>query len=39
MIEIEIRLKFNQSKKGKPISSLMNFASIGQNPISSLIRV
>jgi len=28
-------LKFNQSKKRKPISSLMNFTLIGQNPIQS----
>jgi len=36
-IDIEIGLKFNQSKERKPISSLMNFALIGQNPISILI--
>jgi len=30
-IEIEIGLKFNQSKERKPISSLVNFALIGQN--------
>jgi len=34
-IEIEIGLKFNQSKERKPISSLMNFVLIGQNPIQS----
>jgi len=34
-IEIEIGLKFNQSKERKPISSLVNFALIGQNPIQS----
>jgi len=28
-------LKFNQSKERKPISSLVNFALIGQNPIQS----
>jgi len=32
-IEIEIGLEFNQSEKRKPISSLVNFALIGQNPI------
>jgi len=32
-IEIVIGLKFNQSKERKPISSLVNFALIGQNPI------
>jgi len=30
-------LKSNQSKERKPISSLVNFALIGQNPIQSLI--
>jgi len=34
-IEIEIGLKFNQSEGRKPISSLVNFALIGQNPIQS----
>jgi len=34
-IEIEIGLKFNQSKERKPISSLVNFALIGQNLIQS----
>jgi len=34
-IEIVIGLKFNQSKERKPISSLVSFASIGQNPIQS----
>jgi len=33
-IEIEIGLEFNQSER-KPISSLMNSALIGQNPIQS----
>jgi len=32
-IEIEIGLEFNQLKERRPISSLMNFALIGQNPI------
>jgi len=32
-IEIEIRLEFNQSEGKKPISSLVNFALIDQNPI------
>jgi len=32
-IEIEIGLEFNQSEERKPISSLVNFALIGQNPI------
>jgi len=36
-IEIEIGLEFNQSGGRKPISSLVNFALIGQNPISILI--
>jgi len=36
-IKIEIGLEFNQSEKRKPISSLVNFALIGQNPISILI--
>jgi len=34
-IEIEIGLKFNQSEERKPISSLVNSALIGQNPIQS----
>jgi len=34
-LKIEIGLKFNQSKERKPISSLVNFALIGQNPIQS----
>jgi len=34
-IEIEIGLEFNQSEERKPISSLMNFALIGQNPVQS----
>jgi len=34
-IEIEIGLEFNQSKKRKPISSLVNFALIHQKPICS----
>jgi len=34
-IGIEIRLEFNQSEGRKPISSLVNFALIGQNPIQS----
>jgi len=34
-IEIEIGLKFNQSKERKPITSLVNFALIGQNLIQS----
>jgi len=33
-IGIEIELEFNQSEERKPISSLVNFALIGQNPIS-----
>jgi len=32
-IEIEIGLEFNQSEERKPISSLVNFALIDQNPI------
>jgi len=32
-IRIEIELEFNQSKERKPISSLVTFALIGQNPI------
>jgi len=32
-VEIEIGLKFNQSEERKPISSLINFALIGQIPI------
>jgi len=32
-IGIEIRLEFNQSEERKPISSLVNFALIGQNTI------
>jgi len=28
-------LEFNQSKRGKPIACLVNFALIGQNPIQS----
>jgi len=35
VIEIEIGLEFNQSEGRKPISSLVNFALIGQNPIQS----
>jgi len=35
VIEIKIRLEFNQSEKRKLISSLVNFALIGQNPIQS----
>jgi len=42
-IGIEIELEFNQSEERKSISSLVNFALIGQNPIQfqsqSLIRV
>jgi len=34
-IEIEIGLVFNQSEERKPISSLVNFALIGQNSIQS----
>jgi len=34
-IKIEIRLEFNQSEERKPISSLVNFALIGQIPIQS----
>jgi len=34
-IEIEIGLKFNQLEERKLISSLVNFALIGQNPIQS----
>jgi len=34
-LEIEIELVFNQSEERKPISSLVNFALIGQNPIQS----
>jgi len=34
-IEVKFGLKFNQSKEKKPISSLVNFALIGQNPIQS----
>jgi len=34
-IEIEIGLKYNQSKKRKPILCLVNFALIGQNSIQS----
>jgi len=34
-IGIEIELEFNQSEERKPISSLVNFALIGQNPIQS----
>jgi len=33
--EIEIELEFNQSEERKPISSLVNFALIGENPIQS----
>jgi len=33
VIEIEIRLEFNQSEERKLISNLVNFALIGQNPI------
>jgi len=36
-LNIEIGLKFNQSKERKSISSLVNFALIGQNPIQSLV--
>jgi len=36
-IGIEIELELNQSEERKPISSLVNFALIGQNPISILI--
>jgi len=32
-IETEIGLEFNQSEERKPISSLVNFALIDQNPI------
>jgi len=32
-IKIEIGLEFNQSEERKPISSLVIFALIGQNPI------
>jgi len=35
VIEIKIRLEFNQSEQRKLISSLVNFALIGQNPIQS----
>jgi len=34
-IVIEIRLEFNQSEERKPVSDLVNFALIGQNPIQS----
>jgi len=34
-LEIEIELEFNQSEGEKSISSLVNFALIGQNPIQS----
>jgi len=34
-IRIEIGLEFNQSEERKPISSLVNSALIGQNPIQS----
>jgi len=34
-IENEIGLEFNQLEERKPISSLVNFALIGQNPIQS----
>jgi len=33
--EIEIGLEFNQSEGRKPISSLVNFALIGQDPIKA----
>jgi len=32
-IGIETGLEFNQSEERKPISDLVNFASISQNPI------
>jgi len=32
-LEIEIGLEFNQSEERKPISSLVNFALIDQNPM------
>jgi len=32
-IEIEIELEFNQLEERRPISSLVNFASIGQKTI------
>jgi len=32
-IGIEIRLEFNQSEERKPVSGLVYFALIGQNPI------
>jgi len=32
---IKIELEFNQSEERKPISNLVNFALIGQNPIQS----
>jgi len=38
-IVIEIRLEFNQSEERKPVSSLVNFALIGQNPISISSRI
>jgi len=34
-LEIEIELEFNQSEERKPVSGLMNFALIDQNPIQS----
>jgi len=34
-LEIEIELEFNQSEEKKPVSGLVNFALIGQNPIQS----
>jgi len=34
-IEIKIRLEFNQSEERKPVSGLVNFVLIGQNPIQS----
>jgi len=34
-LEIGIELEFNQSEKRKPVSGLVNFALIGQNPIQS----
>jgi len=33
--EIEIGLEFNQSEERRPISSLVSFALIDQNPIQS----
>jgi len=37
-IEIEIELEFKQSEEKRPITSLVNFAFIGQDPIRSRSR-